>query len=396
MLLAAAAFISILYNQYYIGIIFLTIVAMPFLMFGLLCYIYGNVKAELISSAHVVSKGEAIPISVQLKNPTIFPISNLKIYLVYKNAYSAQRYTKDFLVSVDGRTKTTVICNLFSDYAGNMEISLKAIRIYDYLKLFSLKRKQKGEVKAAVLPYYYELSEDYDFGRHTRIIESDYYSPYKSGDDPSEVFAIREYREGDRLSRIHWKLSRKLDQLMIKEFSDPMNCSVLLFVNLCVPEGESVLYYIDAMLECALSISFTFLTKGQMHYFAWYDREHGICRRIRVSKEKDLFEAVDGLLQARPFGRETDALSAYLAEHPNDQYTDLLYVTGEVSLTNLDALSIIKSQTRQLIYVNDIDNLLGNHDIPAELMGKTAEMGIDLWPVDVTNVRRDIEQMRMA
>ena len=38
-------------------------------------------------------------------------------------------------------------------------------------------------------------------------IESDSYSTIKGGDDPSEVFAIREYREGDRLQRIHWKLS---------------------------------------------------------------------------------------------------------------------------------------------------------------------------------------------
>lgn len=396
LLLAAAAFLSVLYNKYYIGVIFLTIVIMPFIMFGLLSYIYGRVKAELVSVAHVVNKGEAIPISVQLNNPTVFPVSNLKIYLTYRNSYSEQRYTKEFTVSIDARMKSCVICNLFSDYAGNMEITLKAIRIYDYLRLFSLKKNLHDEVKAAVLPYYYELSEDYTSRRHTRIIESDYYSPHKSGDDPSEVFAIREYREGDRLQRIHWKLSRKLDQLMIKEFSDPMNCSVLLFVNLCIPEGENTLYYIDAILECALSISYTFLTKGQMHYFSWFDKKHGYCRRIRVSQEKDLFEAVDGLLQAVPYTMESDALTAYLAEHPNDQYTDLFYITGEISAPRLDLLSIIKAQSRQLIYISDVDNLLGAHAMPQEISEKSSEMGIDLWPVDVTNVRRDMEQVRIG
>jgi uncharacterized protein (DUF58 family) len=396
LLLAAVAFLSVLYNKYYMGIIFLTVIAMPFMMFGLLSYIYGRVKAELVSVAHVVNKGEGIQISVQLSNPTIFPVSNLKIYLSYRNSYSSRKYTKEFLVSIDARTKSSVICDLFSDYAGNMEITLKTIRIYDYLKLFSLKKKLGYEVKAAVLPYYYELSEDYAFNRHTRIVESDNYSPYKSGDDPSEVFAIREYREGDRLQRIHWKLSRKLDQLMIKEFSDPMNCSVLLFVNLCVPEGENVLYYIDAILECALSISYTFLVKGRLHYFSWFDKKHGYCRRIRVSQEKDLFEAVDGLLQASPYTIESDALTAYLAEHPNDQYTDLFYITGEVSVPRLDLLSIIKAQTRQLIYINDVDNLLGDCNMPPELSERSAEMGIDLWPVDVTNVKRDMDQVRIG
>lgn len=396
LLLAAVAFLSVLYNKYYMGIIFLCVVAMPFIMFGHLCYLYGRVKAELVSVAHVVNKGEVIPISVQLSNPTIFPVSNIKIYLTYRNSYSSKRYTKDFLVSIDARTRSSVICNLYSDYAGNMEINLKAIRIYDYLKLFSLKRKLKDQVKAAVLPYYYELTEDYSSTRQTRIIESDNYSPHKSGDDPSEVFAIREYREGDRLQRIHWKLSTKLDQLMIKEFSDPLNCSVLLFVNLCIPEGVNNLYFMDAILECALSMSYTFLINGQMHYFSWYDKEHGYCRRIRVSGEKDLFEAVDGLLQASPYTAESDALTAYLAEHPNDQYTDLFYITGEVCVPWLDLLSIIKAQTRQLIYISDVDNLLGIQSVTAELSEKTMEMGIDLWPVDVTNVKRDMEQVRIG
>ncbi|MHB8127475.1 MAG: DUF58 domain-containing protein [Mobilitalea sp.] len=396
LLLASVGLLSVLYNQYYIGMVFLTIVAMPFLLFALLCYIFGSIKAELVSVVHVANKGEVVPISIQMNNPTIFPISNLKIYINYKNAYSPQKYKKEFSVSIDGRTKTSVICNMFSEYAGNFEISLKGIRIYDYLKLFSLKKKLRGELKVAILPYFYELPENDISSRNARMVESDYYSSVKSGDDPSEVFTIREYREGDRLQRIHWKLSRKQDQLMIKEFSDPLNCSVLLFINLSIPKGENVLSYMDAILECALSISFSFLAKGQMHYLSWYDLGHGACTRIRVSKEKELFEALDGLLQARPYTETTDELSAYLAEHPNDQYTDLFYVTGEVSESRLDSLSMIKALTRQMVYLSDIANLSSSHYMPVEVIQRSGEMGIDLWSVDVGNVRRDIEQLRLS
>lgn len=395
-LLLAVGLLSILYNTYYMGIIFLTLVIFPFLLFAILSFIFGFLKAELISAAHVVNKGDAIPISIMVNNPTIFPISSMKIYLTYKNAYSGQRYDKEFVISLDGRTKSSIICSLYSEFAGNMEINLKGIRLYDYLKIFSLKKKLKGELKAAVLPLYYELTQEGNYNRRTRLIESDTYSPYKSGDDPSEVFAIREYREGDRLQRIHWKLSRKLDQLMIKEFSDPMNCSILLFVNLCVPEEANTLYFIDAILECALSFSYTLLTKGQQHYFSWYDERHGLSRRIRVTQEKDLFEAVDGLLQALPYSKSTDAMSSYLAEHPNDQYTDLIFVTGDTALMQLDMLTAIKAQSRQLIYVSDVDNLMGIRPISPELKSKSAEIGVELWPVDATNVRRDLETVQIV
>lgn len=404
-LLTSMGLLSILYNQYVMGILLLTILIMPFILFALLCFVYGMVTAELVSTVHVAKKGEMIPISIQLNNPTIFPISNLTIYLSYKNAYSPKRYKKDFTVSIDKRTNTSVICNILSDYAGNLEVSLKKIRIYDYLKLFSLRKKLTGEVKVAVLPFFYEILENSITNRNRQMMESDNYSSTKSGDDPSEVFAIREYREGDRPQRIHWKLSIKQDQLMIKDFSDPLNCSVLVFVNLSIPEEEDALVYIDALLECALSLSYSLVTKGQIHYFSWYDEKHGISRRIRVAQEKELFEAVDGLLQSVPYTEKTDALADFLAEHPNDQYTDLFYVTGEISdPERLDSLSLIKAQEKHIIYVSDVNHVTAASDskqskirpIPENFLLRSSAMGIGLFSVDIGNIKADIEKLKLG
>lgn len=396
LLLSAIGMISILYNVYYMGIFFLVIAGMPFLLFGLLCYIYGNIKAEVVSVVHIANKGNAIPITILLHNPTIFPVSNLKIYLSYKNAYSTQRFKKSYAVSIDSKTTSSIICNLYSGYAGNLEIALEAIRIYDYMKLFSLKKKQKKEFKVAVLPYYNQLEENDLLNNKVPLIESDYYSKTKSGDDPSEVFAIREYREGDRPQRIHWKLSRKQDQLMIKEFSDPLNCSVLLFVNISIPKGCNVLNYMDAILECALSLSYSLLMKGQMHYLAWYDERHGACTRLRVAKEEELFDAVDGLLNATPYTEATDALSAYIAEHPNDQYTDLIYITGDLSMARIDSLSIMKAYTKQMICISDIYNPNNSYMISSEVMQHSTELGIGLSPVGIGYISRDLEQLSLG
>ena len=52
--------------------------------------------------------------------------------------------------------------------------------------------------------------------------DSDRFSTYKKGDDPSEIFDIREYADGDKIQRIHWKLSSKTGDLMVKEGSLPL------------------------------------------------------------------------------------------------------------------------------------------------------------------------------
>lgn len=403
-ILIISGLLSVLYNEYFMGMIFLTIVALPFVVFGLLCYIYGRISAELVSNVHVANKGEAFPVTLQLNNPTRFPLSNITVYLSYKNTFSGKSFHKEYLVSADRKTKTTVVCNFLSEHAGNLEISLRKIKVYDYLKLFSLNKKLRVKLHVAVLPYIHEIADDYLSNRNKMLVESDYYSSVKSGDDPSEVFAIREYREGDRQQRIHWKLSMKQDQLMIKEFSEPLNCSILIFIHLGVSKYDDVLEMMDALLESALSLSYSLLRKGQIHYFSWYDVEHGACRRIRIVQEKDLYEVVDGLLQSGPCQEETDVMTAYLAEHPNDQYTDLFYVTGEVSHLNLDSLSFVKANIRQIILVCDTNRFMESirHKQPIrmpitdEIMKRISEMGIGISSVDTENVKANLEGLKIG
>jgi uncharacterized protein (DUF58 family) len=393
--LVAVGLLSILYNTYYMGIIFLTIITIPFFLFAMLSYIYGRLKVDLVSVIHVAKKEEVIPVSIQIDNPTIFPVSRIKLYLTYKNSYSMQKYRKNYVVSVDANTKTSVICNLYSEYAGNLEVSFETVRIYDYLKLFSLSKKKKTQLTVAVLPVYYELPQNLLTSLHTRNVESDYYSAFKSGDDPSEVFSIREYREGDRQQRIHWKLSRKQNQLMIKEFSEPLNCSVLLFVDLCLPAGINRMIFMDSILECSLSLSYSFLMAGQMHYFTWYDEKNGACTRIRVAQEKDLFEAVDGLLHVMPYAPAVDALTAYEAEYPKEQYSNLIFITGEQPRKRTEGLSQLKAMSRQVIYLGEIDSQPGSKYYPSEVIVRSGDSGVDYHSIDTHHVQRDMEQLRL-
>lgn len=398
--------LAILYNEYFMGILFLCVVILPFLLFAILSYIYGRLSYELISVVHVVGRGDTIPVSIQLHNPTIFPISNLCITVSYCNAFSNQKnknYKQDFYITVDARSDTLVTCNLVSQHTGNLNISLAKVRIFDYLKLFSLRKRNLGEIKIAVLPLYYELAEDYLCNGSKMQVESDNYSAVKSGDDPSEVYAIRQYRDGDRPSRIHWKLSIKQDQLMIKDFSEPMNCSVVIFAGLGIPKDEETLGALDSLLECALSLSYSLMLKRQIHYLTWYDKHLGACRRIRIVNEKDLYEAVDGLLSCGPCLESVDMAAEYFAEYPNEQYTDLFYVTKTVSDLELDTLVLIKAIERHILYINnanymDIDQVEFNLDLPiaTELVRKITETGIGLFPINSSSIKTDLEGLKLS
>ena len=43
---------------------------------------------------------------------------------------------------------------------------------------------------------------------------------------------LRDYREGDRLSRIHWKLSQKMGRTLVKELGLPLSDHLLFLLDL--------------------------------------------------------------------------------------------------------------------------------------------------------------------
>lgn len=68
---------------------------------------------------------------------------------------------------------------------------------------------------------------------HTRNFfgEADVYDDFHPGDDPSEIFGVREFRAGDKMQSIHWKLSAKSDDLLVRENSQPKACPLVFLLE---------------------------------------------------------------------------------------------------------------------------------------------------------------------
>ena len=92
--------------------------------------------------------------------------------------------------------------------------------------------------------------------------EGERYSQKKPGDDPTELFALRDYREGDRLSRIHWKLSQKMGRTLVKELGLPLSDHLLFLLDLNGGGLEA-----DLLLDALASLS-SALTEGE-HATGW-------------------------------------------------------------------------------------------------------------------------------
>ena len=117
-------------------------------------------------------------------------------------------------------------------YRGLYEIGVHEIYISDPLRLFKLRMDIDNFSNVTVYPRRLE------FDRETESAVSDVPSPYVralDSRDKSEVSNIREYRMGDSLKSIHWKLSSKSEELQVKDYNTNDDRHTYIFVDLAAP-----------------------------------------------------------------------------------------------------------------------------------------------------------------
>jgi hypothetical protein len=185
----------------------------------------------------------------------------------------------------------------------------------------------------------------------SEIVESDTYSKDKSGDDCSEVFDIREYQDGDRLNRIHWKLSSKSDQTYVKEYSLPISNSVVIIPEMV--NGESVrLPSIDTIAELLLSISQKLNANEVNHKVCLYSQDNVTMHNV-TNDEETLTIVGSMVRQGIPQMYTPYAFSYFQSINDYGNYSHTIYITNVLDIQTLSNLEDFNSTRKTVFYVSN-------------------------------------------
>jgi len=305
-------------------------------MFFLAWYLKRGITVHLESKLPIAGKQKAVPVKIYIKNRHRLPAAQILIRLVYENDYSYHSGNETFWCSVDGQEEKILHYDMLAEYCGRIHFSISKIKVYDYLKLWSFPIKCKEEIQISILPDIHEIIAS--VSEHTRNfpIEGEEYDPRQSGDDPSEIFQTREFRAGDTLQRVHWKMSAKTDELITKEYSKPIGCSVLLLLDLHFNKIQqnygNPFLQMDAFWEIAASVSYGLMTAGCRHYTAWFEEETGCVGRQYVQEEAQVYEMIHRALHLTPYLQKYELLSGYQAEHREAHFSTILILNTDLQL----------------------------------------------------------------
>ena len=169
------------------------------------------------------------------------------------------------------------------------------------------------------------------------MLDSEEYSAVKPGFDPSETFGIREYRPGDSIKTIHWKLSQKSGDTMVRELSLPVEHQVLLrYENPVVNETDPAA--IHSLTTVLLSLSAVLFEQGIIHDLGWREA------LWQIDSEDARLAAMDALLSLPP------EPAAAPTEHIGGSYAHVTAVSadpvlGLADLYNGSRITVLKHGT---------------------------------------------------
>lgn len=105
----------------------------------------------------------------------------------------------------------------------------------------------------------------------------------RPGGGPGEDYEVREYRSGDPMRSVHWKLSSKLDKLVVRETLEPRRAVLLLtFDHFGTPEQ------MDAVLDRLCALSKLLTSRGLPHMIQWVEPMTGVKEHWPITDENAL------------------------------------------------------------------------------------------------------------
>lgn len=293
-LLASLAF-ALLYPCRASSAVFYMLLLLPPASLAFLALMLAGLRYEQHVDRFSAVKGDAVRYKLTVQNRGLMMLPFVEVCFhggdsVFRNEFAPAR------LAVPPRGKRALEITLTCKYKGAYEMGLRQLRIKDFLGLFSFRQEMD---RLGTLVVYPRIVPIVTFPM-TAGYEGDARATDRLNLENAEtVSEIRKYANGDRLRSIHWKLTAKREELMVKNFEKVSGASaeIMLDAPPCGRTGEDALAMEDKLVECAVSLAHHFASRSipsVLHYSA------GALAKCRMNGMGD-FQPVYTLLSETSF-----------------------------------------------------------------------------------------------
>ncbi len=232
-ILYAVLFLLCLIFIYFFGgkvpyMFFSVVVVLPLVSFAYILLIFLRFKFTQDTDKKFIMKGDRVNFLFSIHNEDLFFYPYMKVVFCGAETIFAQQFQSKSLSILPFKRKTFSF-ELECKYRGSYEIGIKSVEIEDLLGIFKLRYNVSEPKYINVYPRIIHLDR---FKLDNSFISESYYSLNNQYEDMSSISDIRKYSYGDSIKKVHWKLSAKMNEIMVKNFQNTSETSAILILDL--------------------------------------------------------------------------------------------------------------------------------------------------------------------
>lgn len=223
------------------------------------------------------------------------------------------------------------------EYCGEVCVRCNSLHISDLLGLFSVALPNFRQPTVMVYPERINLNVEIA-PASIGTLQNDGYIQNRKGTDPSEIFDLRDYMPGDDVRSIHWKLSGKIDHLVVKQASDPTHFQIVLMPDLACGqmEEEMTIKQLNTAVSICAGMGERLLEQGKQFYMALPTMQGLSFYEIRSSKEFQ--DAMYVWMSIELPKKEGMGLKYFITEHMEQYFSKVIVISAGRYLQALDGL----------------------------------------------------------
>lgn len=266
-ILIVLVFFFVLYKDNLSLILLIAAAVLPLVLLVILLWQVRKLRVDMISPALRTEKGESTEAEIVMTNSSFFPVSAAKLTIICRYVPFGGEQRQQITVPVPSSGKQTLTVKISSDNCCRAECMTAQVKVYDLLHLFSVKLRC-SELSCVYTDFVPRGDVPLEPGVQAQLSVKENVSGEANlsavNFNRQEFDELREYRDGDKLNRIAWKLSGKTgDELIVRDSSSKSEPVYLLIMDLYSAENDPrtadrlyELYYTAADTMCSHEILF--------------------------------------------------------------------------------------------------------------------------------------------
>lgn len=296
-LLILLTFIMFLFNDYSAQIPFkliLSVIIIELAAFQI-CGRFAEIQFE--EDRIIAHADKEFEVSININKRVPYPFKKLEVYIQYKNHYWDEYKKKRIVIELNDKKRQRERVKFKLADCGCVDFIIQYAVIYDIFAMsgIRLKKCEGSRSGVVIMPEIKSVDIDSDHIKTVSVEDMEEYEMNGYGNHDDERYEVREFRDGDGLNRIHWKLSSKQGELMVRDNSAGNNFGMNVFFDLCHQQN------LNEMYEETVSICYELLRRQNVFYILWMEYDvrtsayHFI--RIRINDEHKLLETISEIMR---------------------------------------------------------------------------------------------------